>query len=123
VSTSGPQPITNARAVAAELRFIADWLDENCRDADLYASLSLGPGDDQAPERDRVALVDRIGLGLTGNAGSTGGNYIHSVHGRRGPLYVGAQTTVAPPAKRELEEELVRLRAEVSRLRAANVTS
>lgn len=80
------------------------------------------------PQEDKVALVDAVGQTLLGKRGElkplSGGTFHHDVSGYRGErrwpqcVEVAAYTAVEPPELRALREEVERLTAERTRLRA-----
>jgi hypothetical protein len=111
-------------ALARELREVSDILAALGDRPDLpniHMSLTIMPHDKDLPDADKIRAVDAIAGALLGEPGHTSAD-IHSRHSRRAGLYISVQATLAGPQKareHELQAEVERLRAELTRRDAA----
>jgi len=114
--------LTGYLATAAELRRIAAALADlpSPTEAPPYVSLTFIPNKGDTTE-ETVAIIDALARAVTGKEATTersGGSWYHLARSSNAKMYLTVQGEVPGPPD-ERDAELVRLRAENERLRAA----
>jgi len=118
--------LTGYLATAAELRRIAAALADlpSPTEAPPYVSLTFIPNKGDTTE-ETVAIIDALARAVTGKEATTersGGSWYHLARSSNAKMYLTVQGEVPGPPD-ERDAELVRLRAENERLRAAGLAA